>query len=206
MATQVSIANLALSWLGTKGITNFSDDTVEASAVRLNYEDAIKAVLEDRNWTFAIERMILTPEEATPIFGYGHQFTIPARVRRVVSVTLEGVGDVTTLENRSGANDEIDWQKEKNKILANEDKIFVRAVVDEDDPARYPSAFVHALAARLAADMAITLTHSKELQADNWGLYQAKLTAASSSDGRQGRRERLDAPRLTRARRLGYPL
>ena len=199
MTSEVSICNLALSWLGTNPITALTDDTVEAKQCQANYEPARDATIEDRNWTFAIERLILTPMIDTPTFGYSHQFLIPARVLRVISVS-DG--------SASGSNvmgTEIDWQKEKNAIVANTSTVYVKAVVQEKDPARYPPSYVQALAARLAAEMAMPLTHSNAMLDRMWGLYGAKLKAASGTDGRQGRREQTEAVRLTRARRLGYP-
>lgn len=199
MASQVSICNLALSWLGTNPITSIDDDTVEAKICKANYDENLKAVLEDRDWTFAMERLILTPLVETPTFGYSHAFLIPARVRRVVSVS----DGAAIGSNVTGT--EIDWQKEQNKIVANQEKIYVRTVSDAFDPAKYPSAYVHAFAARMAAEMSIPLTHSQKLSEQMWALYGNKITIASASDGRQGRREHLEASRLTRARRLGYP-
>ena len=198
MTSEVSICNLALSWLGTNPITALTDDTVEAKICLANYDAARDAVLEDRNWTFAIERMILTPMVDTPAFGYSKQFLIPARVRRIISVSNGGaIGS-----NVMGT--EIDWQKEQNTIVANETTVYVKAVADQKDPARYPATFVHALAARMAAEMSIPLTHSAKLQQSMWQLYDSKLKASSGSDGRQGKREQTEATRLTSARRLGY--
>ena len=199
MTSEVSICNLALSWLGTNPITALTDDTVEAKICQANYEPARDATLEDRNWTFAIERMILTPEVAVPPFGYSHQFLIPANVKRIVSVS----NGAAIGSNVMGT--EIDWQKEKNKIVANHAKVYVRAVVGEKDTTRYPPTFIHALAARMAAEMAIPLTHSQSLLKSMWQLYGTKIKIASGTDGRQGRREQTEAIRLTRARRLGYP-
>ena len=207
MASKVSIANLALSWLGTNPIISFGDDTVEAKLVSLNYEDALQAVLEDRDWTFAIKRYILTPASESPVFGFSNAFTIPPEVRRLISVGVDrggGIGFDGITSDVQGT--EVQWQKEGNEIVSNEERVFVIAVADNDDASSYPSAFVHALAARLAAELAIPLTHSPKLMASMWQLYAQKLTASSGSDGRQGRREHLEASRLTRARRLGYPL
>ena len=195
--SEVSICNLALSWLGTNPITSLDDDTVEAKHCKANYEAARDATLEDRNWTFAIERMILTPEVAVPAFGYSHQFLIPSHVKRVVSVSNGGAIGSNTMGT------EIDWQKEKNKIVANEAKIYVRAVVLEPDPTRYPPTFVHALAARMAAEMAVPLTHSESLLKSMWQLYGTKIKIASGTDGRQGRREQTEAVRLIGVRQQG---
>lgn len=197
MTSEVSICNLAMSWLGTNPITSLDDDTVEAKQCKANYEPARDATLEDRNWTFAIERVILTPEVEVPAFGYSHQFLIPANIKRIVSVS-NGAG---TGSNTMGT--EVDWQKEKNKIVANLAKVYVRAVVQEKDPSRYPPTFVHALAARLAAEMAIPLTHSTSLLESMWTLYGTKIRIASGTDGRQGRREQTEAIRLVGVRQQG---
>ena len=207
MASQVSICNLALGWLGTNAIIAIDDETVEAKLCKANYEDAIKAVLEDRDWTFAIDRFTLTPEDEQPEFGFSFSFIIPQQVRRVISCSTDrafSFVDSGVVSDVKGA--EVNWQKEGNRLVANENTLFMRAVVDVFDPLRYPSTFVHCAAARLAADLAIPLTHSPSLMQSMWSLYGMKLTTASTADGRQGRREQVEASRLTRARRLGYPL
>ena len=204
MATsQVSICNLALSWLGTPPIMSIDDETVEAALCKAQYDDALKATLEERDWTFATDRLILTPVVEPPLWGFGNKFLVPAQVRRVISVTVPRGTTIDVSSDVLGFN--VQWQLESGFILADEDLIHVRAVLNNDNAGAYPGVFVQALAARLAADMSIGLTHSLDLYKTLWAFYDLKITTASGTDGRQGRRETVEAPRLTRARRLGYP-
>ena len=203
MASQVSICNLALSWLGIAPITSLDDDSVEAATCKQQYDDALKAVLEERDWTFATDRLILTPVEEEPVWGFGNKFLVPAKVRRVISVTVPRGSSIDINSDVQGFN--VQWQLESGFILADEDLLHVRVVEDNENTASYPSVFVQCLAARLAADMSIGLTHSPDLYKLLWVLYDQKITTASGTDGRQGRREPVEAPRLTRTRRVGYP-
>lgn len=199
MTSEVAICNLALSWLGGNLITALTDEQKEAKICNANYELARDAVLEDRDWTFATKRYILTPDVTTPVYGYDQQFLIPAEVLRVIHV-----GNNRNVNNPDQIT--INWQKEENRIVANETQIQVRAIARITDTARFPPTFTHALAARLAADIAIPLTASRSLMESMWGLYEQKMSAAAGSDGRQGRREKIQATQLVAARRQGYPI
>ena len=197
MTSEVGICNLALSWLGGNLITALTDDQKEAKICDANYALARDAVLEDRDWTFATKRYKLTPDATSPVYGYGQRFLIPAEIIRVVHV-----GTDNNVNNPDQIT--IPWQKEENFIVANEAQVFVRAIAKITDTSRFPPSFTHAVAARLAADIAIALTSSRSMMESMWQLYDAKLTAASSNDGRQGRREQIQATQLTSARRAGF--
>jgi len=198
--SEVSICNLAVSWLSGNLITSLDDPQKEAKLCKANYADARDAVLEDADWTFATRRYRLTPEVAVPIYGYSHQFLIPYDVIRIIAVSKTGTNDSTNEETG------LDWLKEENHILANEAVVYVRAIFRITDTNKFDSSFKHALAARIASDIAIPLTKSRSMQETMYALYQTKLGNAKSNDGRQGKREQIQAVQLTRARRAGYPI
>lgn len=175
---QVAIANLALGWLGAARITNFNDPSRPAQLIATNFEAIRDALLEDRDWSFATERMALQPDPVPPPFGFGARFQIPSRVLRVISAD-DGTGS-------------LHWARE-GQFIVTEPKLAtlsVVAVVRVTDCALFSPAFAQALAARLASDLAVTITENRILQADLWRLYQAKLADATVNDGRQGRTQR----------------
>ena len=187
----VSICNLALSWLGVAPITALTDDTDEARLCSRLYDYTRDAVLEATDWTFAMKRTTLTPEAVTPAFGYSYQFIVPSTHLRNVTVS----DDV-----KRPSENTLDWVQEDNRILCDATKIYVRYISQVTDPTKFSSQFMHALAARLAMDMAIPLTESRSLADAMVKLYQSKLSGATSSDGRQGRTQRIRNSSLTRNR------
>lgn len=183
MASEVSICNQALSWLGGTHITSLDDDSTEASLCKATYASVRDAVLEARNWTFAIGRYDLPKAATGPTNGYANAFPIPSDVLRVLEV----------LDNN-------DWRMEGDGIVTNEGAVSIRAVVRVTDPNRFSALFVQALAARLAADLAIALTQSRELQKQHYQIFEAKMDEAAVNDGMQGKSRQVTSNWLRSAR------
>jgi len=200
----VSIANLALSWLGFDPIVSLEDDSKSANKINANFAPIRDAVLEDRDWTFAMERLALNKEADPPAFGYTAKYLLPAKVLRVVTANDDG-GAVDAFAYQVGlaAGSKLDWVKEGRSILANTTSatVNVLAVVQVEDVTLWSPGFCQAVAARLAADLCVPLTENRSLQADLWKLYTDKLRDASANDGRQGRSPRLRNTTLAARRR-----
>lgn len=201
---QVSVANLALGWLGLEAISSFDDQTRVAAILKDQFPGLRDAVLEDRNWTFATARLQVQKAAAPPAFGYSSQYQLPATVLRVITAAE---ADATTSLDAFAASmtdadvSDLDWAKEGRLLLANTDaaKLNVKAIVQVEDSALWSPGFCQALAARIAADLCNVLTHERELEATHWKLYERKLQVASGNDARQGRSQRLrPARRLLR--------
>lgn len=189
MASDVSICNQALSWLGGSLITSLDDDINEAKVCKANYADIRDAVLEAHDWTFAIGRFDLPKSATPPVNGYANAFPLPPDVLRVMDF-----------------NDGEDWRIEGTAIVTNEAAAKIRAVVRITDPNRFSALFVQALAARLAADLAITLTQSMKLQKQYYAIYNDKMNEASTNDGMQGKSRKITSSWLRGSRYSGSSL
>ena len=193
MPTKTSICNLAVSWVAGNRITDVDlDNSKEAQICRDNYSDTLKAVLEERAWTFATKRYKWTPLAETPTWGYSKAFQIPSSV-----LVIKEVHQNSTLAN--GAND-IDWRREEDKILCDLEEIYVKVIVNITDENKFSGQFVQAVAARLAAIMAIPVAESRALQTDMWNLYDSFLGRAGSIDGMQGKNDRTRSNQFIRVR------
>jgi hypothetical protein len=193
MPTKTSICNLAVSWVAGNRIVNIgSDDSSEAQICRDNYEDTVKAVLEERAWTFATKRYKWTPLASGPAWGYDYAFQIPSNV-----LTIREVHENDTYAN--GAND-VDWRREEDKIVCNLEEVYVKVTVNVTDENKFSAQFVQAVAARLAAIMAIPIAESRALQSDMWNLYNNLLVRAGSVDGMQGKNDRISSNQYKKVR------
>lgn len=190
--SEVTICNLALSWLAGNLIISIDDDINEAKLCKANYELSRDAVLESMAWTFATKRYSLTPEIITPSWGYAYQFTIPADVITVLEVTAEK-------DSPNGANG-LDWRREGNLILCDATNIYIKTIFRQTDTARFPPNFVQAVAARLAAEIAVPLTESQQLMMAMEGKYKDRLFIAAGSDGIQGKVDVINSRHLTGVR------
>lgn len=190
--SEVSISNLALSWLAGNLIISLDDPINEARLCKANYELSRDAVLEAMAWTFATKRYRLTPETNSPAWGYEFQFTIPAEIITVLDVTNQP-------DSPNGAND-LDWRREGNLIVCDANPIYIKAIYREVDPARYPPNFIQAVAARLAAEISIPLTESIQMMNNMEMKYKDRLMIAASTDGMQGKVDVIDSRKLTGVR------
>lgn len=190
-ASEVDICNMALGWIGAGTITSLADETVEANLCNLNYPRSRDTVLESREWTFAVKRYTIQADTVEPEFNWGAQFQIPTEVLRVLTVERESVVSSNELTSNAIEHEQMDWVREQDKILADQDVIFMRGIIRLENTTKFSESFVHALAARLAADLAVPITRSKTMQAQMYSLYQAKLMDAASTEGMQGRSKRI---------------
>lgn len=201
----VAIANLALGWLGVSPVSSFDDPSRTAELLRAQFAGLRRAVLEDRDWTFATDRMTLAKAEA-PEFGFRSRYTIPSNVLRVISVAPGGSEDspdafaLTLYPEECGS---LAWTREGKYLLAETDAetLQVRAIVDVEDYSRFSPGFCQALAARIAADLCVALTENARLGTTLAQLYFQKLRDAAANDGRQGSSRTFKATSLARRRR-----
>ncbi len=187
--SEVDICNLALGWLGGNIITSLNDQSTEAKLCKANYELCRDVVLEERDWTFASTRLALAPATPAPEFGEYNGFQIPSDAIRI----LDADADPDFRYKRH-------WLKEENFILMNNDVCYIRYTKQIDDPTKFSKGFDHAFAARLALDICIPLTHSRELQVEMANLYASKLQSAGAMDGLQGKNRPIGTTRLIRVR------
>jgi hypothetical protein len=185
----VAIANLALGWLGAPPIAAFDDSTREAELVGAAFDGLRRAVLEDRDWTFATDRLLLPKSVAAPAFGYAAKYALPTTVLRVISCSVDD-------------GDDLEWIREGAYILTEveADTLRVRAIVDVEDSTLWTSGFVQALATRIAADLAVPVCQDAVIASKYHQLYFQRLRDAAANDGRQGRSRKITAPSLARRR------
>jgi hypothetical protein len=195
VASPTQIANLALSWLGQNQINSFSDNQNEAIVMNANYALSRDKALNDAAWTFALRRQTLAPIVDAPVFGAGNKFLIPNDVLRVHRVYR------SSNTNQSDQFTNARWTREGQYIFSNEQTLWCHFIVRVTDTNLFSASFVHALAARLAADTALTFTENIKLQETMELRYIAKLAEAKYADGSQGRTEKIRSnSRLTGSR------
>jgi hypothetical protein len=189
MASQIDICNLALSWIGGKKIYDLAENSVEAQLVSTNYPLSRDAVLAARMWTFATKQATPSPAVGTPPVPWTYQYLIPSDCLRVFRVTD---GNDIALGNQ-GANN-LPWERQGQYILCDSSSIIMTYVTQVLDPTLFSPGLVQALAARMAADLAVTYTENRSLQADLWKIYDEKMKEAAAVDGGQGRNDRFNKP------------
>lgn len=209
-ASEVAICNQALGWVGGSLIISFDDNSVEAKLCKANYAPLRDAVLEEREWTFAVKRLNAAALSEGPLYGFDKAFQIPPEVLRVLQVSRAddsvvesgnanaGIRPSSRGGTGTGRETRIEWLREGQVIVANSaERIFIRALVRIEDTTKFSPAFGQCLAARMAMDLAIPLTNSLKLQTAMAQMYGEKISLAASSDALQGRSYNVRSDSLT---------
>lgn len=198
-ATAISICSNALLRLGADPINSFDEGDPAGSnhdSARLasNLWPTIRRqTLRGHNWNCALKRVLLSPDTASPDFGWSYQFLRPADWLKTVSVGLD-------------PEDRFEYVTEGAYFLSNETALPLRYVFDNENPATYDAGLVAALEMAMAAAMAYPITKSTSLADELMTLADRELTKARSSDGQDDPPETLGDSMLMAARygrRLG---
>ena len=157
-ASDVAIANLALTKLGDLRITSLSENTKPAREV-----SAVYAMLRDKlqrtyNWRFCVKRAVLAAEVDVPVFDYSFQYPVPSDCLRILQINAYyPAPDLSDLISSGGQ----EYQLEGGKILTRSSgSLNLRYLCRISDPTKFDTAFDEAFAASIAYNVAESLTQS----------------------------------------------
>lgn len=159
MASDVDIANGALTLLGQNRIISLDDEVKQAREVKAIYVINRNALLAGYSWSFSLFRAQLPAlVETDPLAQYSGIFQLPTDCLRVVQVGRYFPG-IDLTDYRGAPTD--DYIIEGRKIYTNLGApLNFRGVDTIEDPAQFSANFAKSLAAYLAFDLAEPLTGS----------------------------------------------
>ena len=194
--SKTEICNLAVGWLGGNRITSVDDDnSTEAKLCRANYDLSRQAVLEEREWTFAVKRAQLTPLSEVPLFGYNYKFLLPPDL-------LVTINAYDPQHAGMKAPPGIVHTREQNVLYADIPVVNVKYIMDLENTNRFSGLFVQALAAHIGGNIAVALTENAKQQERMIIMYENNLHRAIASDSLQGSNEHLETSQLENSRRM----
>lgn len=182
MASEVEIANRALSMLGEARITSLDDNNKPARAMKARFDILRDAELSAYPWRFAVKRVQLPATTETPAWGYSKIYNRPDDDLRPIRVGDDYISDQTigVFYESSGYTGE----QSKYEIIEGRIQTDLSAPLDYEYISRVTNAglfdplFVEALAARLAADAAEELTQSNSKKEAALMVYKRTLAEA----------------------------
>jgi len=156
--TNVQIANLALAKVGDEGgqIVSFTEDSKEANLVNKFYEPALREVLRMHTWNCAFTRAALAEDTTTPVFGWDHQFSLPADCVRPLQLFRQSGSERFYREK-------IEWRVEGRKVLTNHESCWLLYVKYLTDPNQMDELFIRCLYTHLAIKLAYPLTEDNSM-------------------------------------------
>lgn len=172
-SSKVGIANLALVKIGGRNITSFNENSKEAKAILAVYDDIRDEVLGEHPWSFAQKRAGLAVLAITiPMTedGMTIAYAKPSDLIRISAVS----------------DPKATYKFESYGILSNTANLKIKYTYRNDDPTKYLSLFVSALATRLASAIAFSIVESKTIAANLLEEYEElRLPRAKSEDSQQ---------------------
>lgn len=181
MASQVEIANRALTKLGAARIISFGDDNKQARAVASMFDIVRDAELRAHLWSFSVKRTSLAALESTPNWGYDYEYQLPSDYLRLLQVNDVYPGpSLEDYRNSSVA----EYVVEGRKILTNlSAPLKIRYCSRVEGTTQWDATFVEAFACRLASEMCEDLTQSNTKRELANAEYKQAIIAAIKADG-----------------------
>lgn len=169
----VSICNRALDLLGADPITALTDTSKAARLCNRNYEPVRDAVLRGYPWNSAMKRAELPALTSTPEFDFAYEYQLPSDFLRMWRINEDDEGLVK-------------WRLEGRKILTDQSAplciVYVKQITD---PAEFDPLLADCIAARLAAEIAYSLTGSASVKQEAENSYLRRLAEARKVDAQE---------------------
>ena len=163
--TDIQICNLALARLGDSRITALTDATAQAQYCSLFYSQTLEELQTEFDWQFCRKLASLTADATAPAFGYTRRFAVPSDFLRLIR--LNGID-----EDENFSKWEIVDGFIHTDLAAPAQIEYIASVTDA---AKFPAVFVEILSAKLAANLAMPLTGSKELFSQMAEVFSANM-------------------------------
>lgn len=179
MASQVEIANRALTKLGAARIISLDDDVKQARSVKSMFDIVRDAEMRAHIWSFTVKRKSLAALSSTPDWGFDYEYQVPPDYLRILQVNDIYPGPSLD-DYRNAATAE--YSIENKKILANfAAPLKIRYIARIEDTSLWDATFIEAFASRLAMEMCEDLTQSSTKKTDAQNDYKRALTDAIRS-------------------------
>jgi hypothetical protein len=173
MTSAVQICSNALAMLGKSPIASFTEGTDRAQYCANLWPMVRDDMLRKHFWNCAMRRVLLSPLNTPPAFGYSAAFQLPADFLR-----LYEVGNASQYGNRTP-----DFALENRTILANATALPLRYVWRNENPDDWDAGLVAAATAGMAAVLAYPITQSAALGEAMAGKAEKALRESKAIDG-----------------------
>jgi len=185
MATNVQICNLALRGIGAKTIValDSSDTSKESQVCQDIFAMLLDEVLDDHPWNFAKVWVALAEDAGYTFIDdiYEYAYQMPSGFIRM-----------SKTEDR-----DLQYEIRGEYICSNEEDMEIEYIQRMDDPAKYPSHFVRALASRLRPELSASIKTKFDPASLLRIYYELDLPRAMASDARLDNPSAEDALRHT---------
>ena len=171
LASEVKVANLALTGLGADRIISLTEDSENARRVNAIFDLYRDELLRKHLWNFALEEIDFgTKLSDEPAYGYDNFFQIPGNVIRVVQPEVK----------------DIIFKIQGDRVATDESTFQALCLTRVTDATKWSTDFVTVFAAKLEAELAYPITNKRSIAADKAKVFQDKWRSATGTDAQEG--------------------
>lgn len=183
-SSSTAICNLALQRLGVSNlIADLDEDTPEAEACALWYDQKLEELLKRARWSWATRRALLaeiaTPDERLSEL-YTYVYALPTDCLKPLELSA-GTSAPSAAE-RPKWRPEWDSSTDAQVLCTEQEDAVLVYVAKIEVVTRYPADFVSALAWSLAAELALPLLKDRQVAALALQAAEAAYLAALAND------------------------
>lgn len=190
--TQTTICNKALGLVGGNHINSVQDTTQEALWCKTYYDLSLNVVLSEGAWKHAtVEEELVRVEKDEYSEEQKYVFAIPANCVLILRVFKK--------ENRKKEDNETDWSirhfpsDNTDYIICNEkEDLMIEYVYNNSNLTKASGKFIEALAAKLACNICMPVTHDLERYNMMLQLYQNFMNDALRDDYNETGEDKID--------------
>ena len=168
------IANFALLRLGADTIANLTEGSVNSGYVLAVYDNCVKTIMREHNWTFAIKRQTLAESAGTNNTPKTYMYQMPANCARLICLLDSDKEELLTE----------DWFVEGDQIYTDEEDVYAKFIDETVATAKYDQDFRWALALLIAWQIAMKITENPKVRVEIYQEYQAALQKAKAKNAR----------------------
>jgi hypothetical protein len=175
MASEVDIANRALTKLGDQRILTLTDNTKPARELNSMFTLVRDQEMRRHRWKFAIKRDQLTADAVAPAWGFQYAYELPSDYLGLVQVAEFYVRPYVKHQGR--------WMIEGHKLLSDDPpQLKFRYLARITNPGLFDPLFVEVFACKLAYEACETLTQSSTKKEGLAADYKFALAEAVRCD------------------------
>jgi len=191
MASNVDIANNALSILGGSTISSLTEDSKNARVCSQRFENVRNRIFRAHPWNCLIKRVQLAQNTTAPVIEFTYAYALPADFLRVLKIH-NGTTD-------SVASD-MPYKIESTNLITDEATVYLVYVSKDTDPTNYDTYLYEVLAYQLAADICYSITNNATLAKNLLADADEKLREARFVDSTENSTDTVEADEFTDAR------
>jgi hypothetical protein len=164
VVTAVDVCNMALGLIGNKAkVTDIdpSDGSAEADHCVRFYPQAIRAILEMHNWSFAKRKRVLTVVNADPDDtddpAWQYRYQLPDDwVKTIAVLSEDATNDYMIADTKVPVDHDVKYSEDdaQLRLYTNQEDAWLRYIYYEDDPNQWSHLFMQAVVWHLASMLA----------------------------------------------------